>query len=93
MELTIDWAAIKTIEEFYDYLLPILGAPEWHGRNLNALNDSVVTGGIYESGPPFNVKHMNCSKSIEGIREFQEAVISIFTSSVIENGGSQIVQE
>ena len=93
MELKIDWAAIKTIEEFYDYILPMLGAPGWHGRNLDALNDSVVTGGIYESGPPFNVKNINCSKSIESIREFQEAVISIFTSSVIENGGSQIVQE
>jgi RNAse (barnase) inhibitor barstar len=93
MELEIDWGIIKSNDEFYDYILPKLAAPDWHGRNLNALNDSVVTGGIYESGPPFNVKHINCSKSIESIRELQVAVISIFTSSVIENGGRQIVQE
>ena len=92
MELMVDWAAIKTPEEFYEYLLPILNAPEWHGRNLNALNDSVVTGGIYESGPPFNIEHINCSKSVGGIREFQLTVISIFTESVIQNGGSQIVR-
>jgi RNAse (barnase) inhibitor barstar len=60
MELIIDWASIKTTEEFYGYFLPIFGAPEWHGRNLNALNDSVVTGDVYESGPPFNVKHHCC---------------------------------
>lgn len=31
-------------DDFYDALLPELGAPEWHGHNPNALNDSVIWG-------------------------------------------------
>lgn len=92
MELEIDWEKIRDENDFYDLFLSQVSAPDWHGRNLDALNDSVVSGGIVNSGPPFNVTHINCSKAPKSIREFQESVISIFTASVIENGGLQIVQ-
>ncbi|HEY0114041.1 MAG TPA: barstar family protein [Allosphingosinicella sp.] len=42
-------------EDFYSALLPELGAPEWHGRNLDALNDSLA-GGINRLEPPFRVE-------------------------------------
>ena len=35
-------------------LLQQLGAPDWHGRNLNALYDSLL-GGINKVEPPFRV--------------------------------------
>lgn len=93
MKLAVDWARINSVEAFYDYLLPILDAPKWHGRNLDALHDSVVNAGIYQSGPPFYIKHINSSKRLAAIGEFQLAVIAIFASSIIENGGEQIIQD
>lgn len=92
MELEIDWQKIESEDMFYEWFLPKISAPEWHGRNLDALNDSVVSGGIVKLGPPFQIKHLNCSRSLQNIRKFQEAVISIFTASIIENGGLQVVQ-
>ncbi|HEY3237552.1 MAG TPA: barstar family protein [Polyangiaceae bacterium] len=42
-------------EDFYAALLPALGAPAWHGHNLDALNDSIVGGGINTVNPPFAI--------------------------------------
>ena len=92
MELEIDWEKIESQDSFYELFLSVISAPEWHGRNLDALSDSVVAGGVVKAGPPFCIKHLNCSKSHKSIREFQAAVISIFTESIIENGGKQVVQ-
>jgi RNAse (barnase) inhibitor barstar len=46
----------RTAGDFYDALLPKLGAPEWHGRNANALNDSVIWGGINSVNPPLVIR-------------------------------------
>lgn len=43
-------------DDFYNALLPELGAPEWHGHNPNALNDSVIWGGINAVDPPLTIK-------------------------------------
>ena len=36
-------------------LLPRLGAPAWHGRNLDALEESLRDGDINQVKPPFKV--------------------------------------
>ena len=41
--------------EFYNALLQSLGAPEWHGRNVNALIDSMIYGGINKVEPPYRI--------------------------------------
>jgi RNAse (barnase) inhibitor barstar len=32
-----------------------VGAPEWHGRNFNALNDSIANGSINEVEVPYRL--------------------------------------
>jgi len=46
MEILIDWSLIKSENQFYDVLLSQFGAPKWHGHNLDALADSLITGSI-----------------------------------------------
>lgn len=46
-----DW---RTRADFYAALLPLLGAPEWVGGNLDALFDS-LGGGINRLKAPFTV--------------------------------------
>ncbi len=43
----------QTRDDFFDSLFAALGAPSWHGRNFNALNDSIGAGGINEIEPPY----------------------------------------
>ena len=41
-EINLDARAWRNRDDFYGALLPSLGAPHWHGRNLDALNDSLA---------------------------------------------------
>ena len=40
-QIILDALGWKEKDDFYGDLLPSLGAPNWHGRNLDALNDSI----------------------------------------------------
>jgi len=44
------------MDDVYDGLLKALGAPDWHGRNLDALIDSMGTGSINEVEPPYLIR-------------------------------------
>jgi RNAse (barnase) inhibitor barstar len=41
--------------DFYNALFEALGAPAWHGRNFDALRDSIITGGINQIEPPYRI--------------------------------------
>ena len=85
--MIIDWGKCASSEEFYDTVLPQCGSPSWHGRNLDALNDSWVTGGIDEGGPPFAFWFLNGSQIDSNLSRFREAVEEIASASVATNGG------
>lgn len=86
--VVIDWSRTRSIDEFYDAILPQCGSPSWHGRNLNALSDSWVTGGIDHHGPPFAFRFFAASHAPSNLIEFRDAVLEIARESVSENGGS-----
>jgi RNAse (barnase) inhibitor barstar len=46
------WVAAQ---DFYAALLCALGAPDWHGQNVNALVDSMISGGINAVEQPFRI--------------------------------------
>ena len=54
-EIVLSCADWTTPEDFYQCLLPLLGAPDWHGHNLDALWDSITCGGINRVNPPFKI--------------------------------------
>jgi RNAse (barnase) inhibitor barstar len=43
----------KTGRDFYNAIAVALNSPENHGRNFNALIDSMVWGGIDDVEPPY----------------------------------------
>ena len=61
-----------------------------YGHNLNALNDSLVTGDINGLNPPYKITNLNVSKAPKSISEFQRGVLDIFMDSAIEYSGSEI---
>ena len=56
LEIHLDASRWKTRDDFYDALLRALGAPEWHGRNLDALNDSIISNDINEIHTPYCIR-------------------------------------
>ena len=49
--IELDATKWKTYDDFYNAPLPSIGAPKWHGQNLNALVDSMIWGGINAVDP------------------------------------------
>lgn len=81
-ELHLQAAEWKTIDDVFDSLFAAVGAPSWHGRNFDALNDSIVTGNINTVEVPYrlmidNLQHATptaqsfAKELIELIREFE----------------------
>ena len=91
MKIIIDWGKIKSEEDFYKMFLPQVKAPNWHGHNLDALNDSIVTSQINEIELPYTIMNINSSQSEASIVNFQRKVISIFIDGAIENHGLEII--
>ena len=54
-ELALDGAEWTTKDDVYDAFFRAVGEPEWHGRNFDALNDSIATGSINEVEVPYRL--------------------------------------
>lgn len=76
----LDASAWTTPEDFYSALLPELGAPEWHGHNLNALGDSLY-GGINEIQPPFRVLLTGVVDITQYVKAFLGDVVEVFAAA------------
>ena len=83
--ITLDASGWTSRDDFYDALLPALGAPDWHGRNLDALYDSIGSGEINQVGPPLRVR-INGWNPSPAMTEFFEKVRQVFVDAHIEHG-------
>jgi RNAse (barnase) inhibitor barstar len=52
VELVLDGSEWKTKDDVYNAFFRAVGAPEWHGRNLDALADSISGGSINQVEVP-----------------------------------------
>lgn len=85
--IAIDWSKLSTEEEFFDAVLPQCASPSWHGRNLDALQDSWVTGGIDKNGPPYAFRFLAGNAGDPAMALFRSKVEETARRSVDENGG------
>ena len=53
--IKLDATGWKTPVDFYDAILAALEAPHWHGKNANALRDSMWGGDINGIEPPYRI--------------------------------------
>lgn len=75
--IALDGSGWRSPDDFYDALLPELGAPDWHGRNLDALHDS-LSGGINRLDPPFAVVIQGAGGLSPEMRAFLAKVSILF---------------
>jgi RNAse (barnase) inhibitor barstar len=54
-ELILDGAKWITRDDVYDSFFAAVGAPSWHGRNLDALNDSIAGRQINRIEVPYKL--------------------------------------
>ncbi|QJU57744.1 hypothetical protein HL653_08010 [Sphingomonas sp. AP4-R1] len=78
--IQLDGSAWMSPDDFFAALLPALGAPSWHGRSLNALDDSLY-GGINEVEPPFTVVIAGVSGLSDAMRAFLGEAVQVFVDA------------
>jgi len=54
-ELVLNGAEWATKDDVYEAFFRAVGAPEWHGRNLDALADSISGGSINRVEVPYRL--------------------------------------
>jgi RNAse (barnase) inhibitor barstar len=77
-EIILEGTGWRTEGDFYDAFFAAVGAPEWHGRNLNALNDSIGAGGINHTEMPYTL----LIKGIESMSEEARRMVEHFRELV-----------
>jgi len=58
-EIILDGKDWDEVDDVYDAFFAAAGAPSWHGRNFNALHDSIVVGQINKVEVPYLIKIKN----------------------------------
>jgi RNAse (barnase) inhibitor barstar len=59
--LTIDGSRWRSREDLVAGILAVLDPPEWHGRNLDALFDSMYSADINGVRPPYELRVVGAS--------------------------------
>jgi RNAse (barnase) inhibitor barstar len=54
-QLVLDGSNWSSKDDVYDAFFKVVGAPSWHGRNLDALNDSIANGSINAVEVPYRL--------------------------------------
>lgn len=84
----LDWSIIRDPGQLWDEIVRRSGHPEWHGRNLDALRDGWVVGGLDDHGPPYDFCFIACSSITPELSQLAESVMATAAESVDANGGS-----
>jgi RNAse (barnase) inhibitor barstar len=72
--IELDATKWKKVSDFYDALLTSIGAPNGHGRNPDALIDSMIWGGINAVEPPYTVRISGLSATPKEVHDHVELV-------------------
>jgi RNAse (barnase) inhibitor barstar len=69
-----DW---QTRDDVYSAFFRAVGAPDWHGRNLDALNDSIAAGSIHRVEVPYRLVIKNYDKIGVGAKQMADKFIDL----------------
>ena len=79
-EIELNGADWGNPDDLYDSFFAAVGAPPWHGRNFNALADSIATGQINAVEVPYRI----VIKNVDLVRPEARQIASDFISLIRE---------
>lgn len=98
-EITLDAAAWRDFRDIYAAMLPALGAPEWHGPNLDAVYDALVAGhysavAVPRPDPselkacrrPLRVTVTNAEQASAAVRAYLARLVTVFDDAHAQYG-------
>jgi RNAse (barnase) inhibitor barstar len=83
-ELVLNGAEWRTRDDVYDGFFRAVGAPNWHGRNFNALRDSIATGSINAVEVPYRLVIQNYDKIAPSAKQMADDFVDLVHELAIE---------
>ena len=84
-EIVMDAGNWRVPDDVYDAFFQAVGAPSWHGRNFNALRDSITVGRINKVEVPYLIRLKNYSSVGSGAKSMATDFIE-FIKQLRESG-------
>lgn len=76
-EITLDGSRWTSPEDIYNSFLTAVGAPAWHGHNLDALQDSIAAGQINSIEVPYKIKIKHFGRIGAGARGMADNFVQL----------------
>ena len=89
-ELILNAADWQCRDDLYDAFFLAVGAPAWHGRNFNALRDSILGGDINQLEIPYRIRIQNSSLAGEGARSIIVDFVDLLQDLALEGCPVQV---
>jgi RNAse (barnase) inhibitor barstar len=91
--IDLDGSRWKNSADFYEALLTALGAPSWHGRNLDALSDTLRGDDINQVRLPFAIHIHGLSTMGPDARSIVTRFAELISDSKAEGAAADLVLE
>lgn len=76
-DLILDARKWKCADDVYDAFFEAVGAPDWHGKNFNALDDSISTGAINKIEVPYRIMIRNLREASPLAVDFTKEFVNL----------------
>lgn len=76
-ELVLNGAEWRTRDDVYDSFFRAVGAPKWHGRNFDALRDSIAAGSINAVEVPYRLVIQNYNKIVPSAKQMADDFVDL----------------
>jgi RNAse (barnase) inhibitor barstar len=83
-ELFMDAAAWKSSDDLYLSFFNAVQAPEWHGKNLNAIRDSIGGGQINKIEVPYRLVFKNYDTLSSDLKQKTDFFIEVVSDMAKE---------
>jgi RNAse (barnase) inhibitor barstar len=64
-------------DDVYDAFFRAVGAPKWHGRNFNALNDSIAAGSINAVKVPYRLVIKDYDRTVGDAKKMVDDLVGL----------------
>lgn len=92
-DIVLDGVAWSTKDDVYDAFFRAVGAPEWHGRNFNALRDSISGGSINQLEVPYRLVIKNYDKISGEAKEMADDFVDLIHELAAEGCPVEVLAE
>lgn len=91
-EIILDGTEWKSETDFYSAFFAAVQAPDWHGRNLDALWDSITGGGINRCNLPYTIRLMGIEKMTPKARMMVDRFCALIAEAKTEGFQVELIR-